>query len=113
MATTSLKTGGLTKIYDTGDVQMHALGGVNVEFLASEMTVLPSTQDSCHRWKKVGSQLRANGVAIITFSFRSFRRDPSIRDIPSVLTKGYGTCAIAFLEGVFFHPSQRTTSRPP
>lgn len=34
------ETQGLTKVYDTGDVQVHALRGVDVAFYASEMTVL-------------------------------------------------------------------------
>ena len=34
------ETQGLTKVYDTGDVQVHALRGVDIKFYASEMTVL-------------------------------------------------------------------------
>lgn len=40
MADVVFETRGLTKVYDTGDVQVHALRGVDVKFYASEMTVL-------------------------------------------------------------------------
>jgi putative ABC transport system ATP-binding protein len=40
MAEVIFETKGLTKVYDTGDVQVHALRGVDVKFYASEMTVL-------------------------------------------------------------------------
>jgi putative ABC transport system ATP-binding protein len=34
------ETRGLTKVYSTGDIQVHALRGVDVQFFAGEMTVL-------------------------------------------------------------------------
>jgi putative ABC transport system ATP-binding protein len=40
MAEVIFETRGLTKVYDTGDVRVHALRGVDVKFYASEMTVL-------------------------------------------------------------------------
>ncbi|MEX0312011.1 MAG: ATP-binding cassette domain-containing protein, partial [Tateyamaria sp.] len=33
-------TEGLTKIYDTGEVKVHALDGVDLELFAGELTVL-------------------------------------------------------------------------
>jgi putative ABC transport system ATP-binding protein len=40
MAEVVFETRGLTKVYDTGEVKVHALRGVDVKFFASEMTVL-------------------------------------------------------------------------
>ena len=40
MTTVVFETQGLTKVYDTGTVQVHALRGIDVKLYASEMTVL-------------------------------------------------------------------------